>query len=637
MLQEIRKHSGNIVIKIILSVIGVSFVAVGIIDVFRLMTDVPPVAKIGRFKISFQDFYQEYWKALTRARQKNPNLSKDEAENILPKELLETMITQKVLQLEPNKRGIVVPDRMIIDTIRSLPFCQVNGKFDLNSFQRFLAATGMSAGKLMDNLKQEMRIQQLIVPASQGARLNQGYIDLLVDTLSRKKNFNVVLIPWDRVPESKPTESDLEEWVSKHQEKYELPDQRTVEVLWLDHKVLGKQLPLTEEKIRQEYETRKEEWTTPAQREMYRMEFESEADAKDAKKIFAGKPLTKEAVAKALPHVELVPLQVREIPAENADVVLGLSGGEALLAHEEKWTLYVMLKHEPEVAKPFEKVRSEVEQALRAKRVQASINGIKDKIEDALAAGKTVEEIAKDTPLKAVTLTGLTPENIEEQVHKAFGEQSNEALTKLITMQAFALEKGEESPFEDAAGASLIVKIVDIRARHLPEMAEIHDKAQADWIEHRRQQSARELAFTLFGKVTSPDDWAKALKKSKLKAQAITVSRLDCEAGTSDLNKTFGGSAIQELLLSASNTVDFVLTKDQQIAAVFVGAAQSDAVAALDSSHTQQKERIRETLNASLPEEFSHLLMESIQATYKIKINQKSIDKVVKTRTGEEA
>lgn len=635
MLQEIRKHSGNIVIKGILSLIGASFVAVGVIDVFRIMSEVPPVAKIGRLKVSFPDFYEAYRRALMEVRRRDPVLSKDQVEHFLPQKVLDELIIQQVLRREPDRQSLVIPDQVVVDQIHAL--CSVNGKYDPERFRQILGMMRMTPAQLMDNIRQSLKLQQLLGPVSRGMCFNAHYVDALVNTLGHRKNFEVAYIPWDRIPEQTPTHDDLAEWVAKNRERYELPDQRVVEVIVLDHKVLGDRFPVTEAEIRQEYEARRSEWTTPAEREIYRMAFTSEADAKDVKKIFGGKTMTRKDVAKAFPKIELTPVELQEMLKEDAEMVQELGGGEAVgpFLRGEKWVVYGVLKCVPEQVKPFEEVKQDVEREVRLQRVRTEIGSIKDAIEDALAEGKTVEEIAKEYPLSLVPIPNITEKDAAEKIGEALegqikDEAGREAIVNFATSQAFRLEKGEESSFEDVAAWSVVVRSVDLIPAHLPEMKDIEARVRTDWIQRRRQQSANEFAFALFGKVQTEAEWEKALKKSGLKAQHIAASRLDYERGTSDLNKTFSGNVVNQLLLSARHSVALVPTSDGQFAAVFVSQPESDVVSALDSEKVEQQERIRKMLNQRVSDEFSQLLVDSIQATYKIKKNQKSIEKVVK-------
>lgn len=635
MLQEIRKRSGSIVIKGILSLIGASFVVGGMIGVFHMMSELPPVAKVGRSKIFFQDFYEAYRRALAHARRKNSVLSKDQTENILPQKILDELIMQQVLRLEPNRRGFVVPDQMIIDQVHAL--CTVDGKYDPERLKQFLGMMRMTPAQLMEQIRQNLKLQQLLAPVSMGMYLNTPYVDLLVDTLGHQKNFEIVLIPWERVPDPQPKDDDLKEWLAKSKERYEVPDQRSVEVVVLDHKALGQRLPISEAEIRQEYEARQAEWTTPAEREVYKIEFNSEADAKDAKKIFQGKKISAKDVAKALPKVKLTPVEVRDLPKEDAEMVLGLGKGEAFgPSHQgEKWVVYCVLGFVPEKVKSLDDVKTEVEQGLRLQKVRAEIDSIKDKIEDALAGGKTVQEISEEYPLKAIFVSGITKEEAKEKVGHAFKKQNEnmevpEAAIDFVTNQAFCLEKGEESAFEDISDQSMIVRMIGLTPRHLPEMKEIKDRVQADWIQYRRRQSANELAFTLFGKANTIEEWNKAQRKSGLKVRHVTTSRLDCENGTSDLNKMFSGSVVNQLLLSASNSVNFVMTTNKQVAAVFSRTPRRDIVSTLDSKKTEQKTKVRQILGQNMSEEMTQLLVDSIQATYKVKINQKSVDRVIK-------
>ena len=94
------------------------------------------------------------------------------------------------------------------------------------------------------------------------------------------------------------------------------------------------------------------------------------------------------------------------------------------------------------------------------------------KMEDELAGGSTLKEIAGKLGLKLETKAGL---------HK-----DDEDFSVLFLQTAFDKDKGQVTDlvFDEKNGEDFVIEVTDVRPARIPELKEIKDKVVAAWKEH---------------------------------------------------------------------------------------------------------------------------------------------------------
>lgn len=626
MLQKIRDRSGSLIIKVILSIIGASFVVFGIADIVRIITATPPVVKMGKVKISFQEFYTKYQSHLAHLKREEKTITKDLLEQ-LPTEILQNLINTQIMVHEPNRLGILAPQSIVTLYIQSIPAFQKNNSFDEETFRNTVQYIGLSPRAFITNIEQEIKQQQFLQPLISGIRLNTPYMDFLMNIIYCKKNFEIIMAPELTSKKLEPSDKALEKWVKRHHDQYIMPAQRNIDIILLDHKILEEGLPLEKEELEKAYQDKKEEWTIPEQREVYTLEFKSESDALDAKKLFSDK-ISIEKIKKSIPGVDFKRIENTDIPSNIAPIVFNLVEGDSYgpVSVNGQWVIYAVIKFIPAQVKKFEDVSSEIENDIRKSKLNLKIDNIKDQIEDGFASGQSFEEMAQKFPLKRLSISGITEENIRE---KLIEKGLEEEVVKNISTQIFNLEKGEDSPFFDIAHQSYILCIRDIKEKHLPDLEEIKPQVKADWIKNEKQKKAFEWYSSKFGSVDSAKTWNEIIKKDSFKVQKFSISRFDIMTKTPEISKIFDTTTLDRLMLLKKNSVEFLETSDEKIAIVFVKGSKPDMTRVLDNQKINIQEKIQKALLEGVSSDSILLIRDSIKNTYTIKINKKSVDKII--------
>ncbi|MDR2464292.1 MAG: SurA N-terminal domain-containing protein [Holosporales bacterium] len=620
MLQKIREHSGSLVVKIILSVIGASFIVFGITDVVRILTATPPVAKVGSMKIHFQDFYTIYQRYVSSLRRSNEKLS-SEVLQTAQKEVLDHLINELILEYEPDKLGVVVPQSVVTRYITNIPVFLKNGVFDAEVFKTTLQRVGMNPKSFASDISKQLKHQQFLTPMTSGIILNNRYIDFLMDVIFRKRRFEVVIVPERANKKSEPTQKNLEIWLMEHPEKYQIPEQRDIKIVTLEHSVVQDKISVSKENIAEEIVSN--QGGVIEHKEVRALSFDSESLGHEAKFVVT-KERDADKIKAAFPETDFNVIDSSLLPKDVAECINGLAKWESYgpILVKGKWVVYVVTNIQMETVPAL----SSEESTLRIKKrnLPFAVEGIKDQIDDAIAAGQSFDEMSGNFPIKIADIKGVTRKNIEEKLSSF---DSN--VRKVIVDQTFALPKNGESSFIDVNDVSVMVVVTDVTEAHAPKLGEVQYDVTADWLASEKHKNAYEWAYNAFGRAQDdPTLWPILVTKHGIKTQNFEVSRFDAQSEQSGISTLFNQKTIDRIFLIKTHSVDYVETKDGNIAVVFVCTLNAGQQNALDTGIIEKRNSVRESLTRGVQSDATNLVLHGIKSTKKVKIAQKSIDRL---------
>ncbi|MDR1907502.1 MAG: SurA N-terminal domain-containing protein [Holosporales bacterium] len=626
MLQQIRARSGSLVIKIVLSIIGASFVVFGVADIVRIIMATPPVAKMGKLSISFDEFYTSYQRYFAHLMQQEQKVPEAVIANA-PNEVLKQLIAAKIIECEPERLGILAPSSVVDNYIKNVPYFQKDGQFDGDQFAQALTRLGTFPQEFMRNINKQLVQQQFLLPLTSGAVLNTPYIDLLMSAVRCKKHFEIVEVPGSAIKASEPSEQKLEAWLKDHSDQYCVPEQRNISVLLVDHEAIVSTITVSERDVNEEMNARQ----TQAHdvRDVCAFAFDSESDAIDGQKII----LTEKSVdkiKKVLPGVGIFSVDMTTLPANIADVITGLSEWESWgpLAAGKQYIVYVVTKitKNPVVAVKREDVVLE----LKKRKLPAKVEHIKDQIDDALASGKTIGELKSQFPVKVVDVSGISEENCKEKLE---GAGLDEKVRDAVMGQVFSLEKNSDSLFADVPNYSVMVRITDVVAKHEPKLAAVKDKVRADWMKHDARNKSFDWASAEFGNVHDDHTlWAPSVARLKLNVKKLAASRLDLLTSQHELSKIFSHSSVERLMLQKKHSVAYMDTTDGRVVVVFVADTSYDASDALNTSKVELQERFRKMIEEQAKTDCVHIVRDSVVESYNVKVNEKVLKMATRRR-----
>jgi len=260
------------------------------------------------------------------------------------------------------------------------------------------------------------------------------------------------------------------------------------------------------DKLKKEYDLRKDEFEVPERREILQILAPSEDKAKEAEAaVGAGKDW--QEVATSLGQdpdtTDLGLLNRREIPHELGDVAFELPVGQ--LSQPIKtpfgWHLLKIAKIEPAATQSFEEARPQLEAEMKLQDASDRLDKIGTQADDGLAGGAPLADVAVKFRLKATTIAATDEGGHDPQGNAVALPVASDEVLKSV----FATGQGETSRIIETKNGSIFAihvdKVTPPQVRPLPE---VRDKAVAAWQAERRKESATLQAEALAATV-KPD------------------------------------------------------------------------------------------------------------------------------------
>ena len=227
------------------------------------------VAKVGRERITAVEFDRQYRAQVERYRQMYQGNFSPELERALdlPKNVLDSMI-ERMLRLEAAKRmNLTVSDQELAEKIVTLPFFQESGQFiGREKYERMLRGNGISPERFEEELREDILLQKygdlvkasVVVPESEILREYAVRND--------KATIEYILVPASRIESNaQPSDSDLQQYLDKHKDRYRTPVQRRVKYLLVDKAKIRQKIKPSDADLTAEYEKRKDSLSVPEQ------------------------------------------------------------------------------------------------------------------------------------------------------------------------------------------------------------------------------------------------------------------------------------------------------------------------------------------------------------------------------------
>ena len=300
MLQTIRENSQGIIAKVIVGLIVITFALFGVESLVSLGGGSGAPATVNGEEISEQQLYQgvELQRRQILAQMgenADPTLLDD---GLISNMVLEGLIEQTVLVQAAEEQGMAFSDRMIDQLILSTPAFQLDGKFSREQFELALRSSGFTPITYRQLLRQEKLIEQqraaylmsafaLDDEVKQVLALDRQTRDVSFFTLSADKVRNALEI----------SDAQIAERFEQTQAQYMTDEQVELEYLLLDQADLVKELEVSDDELRQQYQVMLDNYSAEEMRQAAHILIEVSEDQDDATALAKAEALSQRLAA----------------------------------------------------------------------------------------------------------------------------------------------------------------------------------------------------------------------------------------------------------------------------------------------------------------------------------------------------
>jgi peptidyl-prolyl cis-trans isomerase D len=430
MLRGIKNAStgriGKAIMTVVLGLLALSFAIWGVGDIFRGF-GLSALAKVGKTEIGIEQFRQIYNDRLQQiSRDAGRPISMDQARAFgLDRQILGQLVAETALDERARQMGLNISDADVANAIMSDPsFRGFNGGFDRSRFEAIIRQAGYTEPRYVAEQRKQMLRRQIVNTVAGEVTVPKAAVEAAYRYDNEERAIEYVVLDRSQAgTTAPPTPEELAKYFDERKGQFRAPEYRKVVLVVVTPAEMAKWETINDEDARRIYEERKARYTTPEQRHVQQIMFPNAEEAQAAAaKIAQGTAF--DAVAKERGMSE-ADIDLGTIPKSGiidqavADAAFALKEGEVSAPVKGRFgtVLVHVLKIQPGATQTYEQVANVIKGDIALEQARAQIAGIRDKLEDARAGGKTLAEAAEELKLatrnvEAVDRNGRTPEGV---------------------------------------------------------------------------------------------------------------------------------------------------------------------------------------------------------------------------------
>lgn len=465
------------------------------------------VATVGDKSITVDEYYREVQTTIRLVSQNfGLALNGEQAQALgLPQNILNQLIDSRVLENEATRLGLSAGDALVTERLRIDPsFTGISGGFDRELYRDTVSQMGMSEQDFETLLRDELAAGLLRTAFATGVTEQTAAADTLLLTSAQTRDITwstlTTAVLTDPLPAA--TEAELTAFYEANAAAYTLPQSKAISYAALTPAMLQSAIEIDEATLRDLYAQRDADYNRPERRLVERLVF-FDAAAADAvlTRITAGEIDFDAAVEDrglTLNDVDLGDVAQSDLgaagdgvfAAETGDVVgpLDTNLGPAL------FRINAILTAE---SVSFEEAEEELRAELAADRARRMIASSLESLNDLLAGGASVQDLAANSDLELGSLN-WTADSIDGMA--AYPE---------VRDAAEAAQVGDYPEIIRLADGGVIALSVDeIIAPQLQPLADVRAQVETDLDASRLQAAVIDYAGALADSMDADTDFA---------------------------------------------------------------------------------------------------------------------------------
>ena len=495
MLQSFRHLAKSAFFKALLVLLVGSFAVWGIGDIFRGRPHQEAAIEVGPLSISFEELDNRFRLELMRLTYETKRqITPPEAVGFgLRDRTVNLMAQQALFNLEARRVGLLVPVEPALAEIHASPqFMDEKGQFDPRRFQLLLNEMRMSEPQYLELLRNESAREQLVLNLAAGARAPESLLRELYRGQAETRTVEVWAIKAaDQPVDAAPSDGVLLRYYQDHNKDYQTPETRDFTLIHLSVDAMASGIAVTDADLAAAYESRKDGLATAEQRDLEQVLVDDDKTAAAIENaVKGGLSLAAAAEKHGATVTTLTKVVATELPPELQKAVFGLAKGEVSppLQSALGYHLIKVTGITPRTVPSFAEAKSRVLTELRRERAEEQFQEELNRLDDALASGQKIEEVAAKVDLKTVSLKAIPSTTLTIVGFK------DEAAKKII-VEAFKLDQGDNSGLIELPNGDYAALRVDgVKPKGPKPFDTVKAEVTAAYLHQQKMQKAKEVA-----------------------------------------------------------------------------------------------------------------------------------------------
>ena len=615
MISTFSKMHNSLFTKIILSVTALSFMSLfGVSGYINTANSNKPVIKVDDLEISQSEFNFMLQKELAKLKEMDSE-SPEEAEAQkaeISAELAKIKLDDLLLENTMKKFKVDVSDNLISQIIQISPQFMNNGQFDREMYKWYLNKNNMTEQDLIAEIKRNIGRKILIETQISGFNVPEVLQKQMQKVLGQRRTFKYIKLAHDAAKvERQPSQEELDQYYEDFNEEFRIPEKRDIKILSLPLETIENSINVSDDDINTYYKEHIEEYEQPEKRHVLQMVFENEADAKNAMTKLSSKDfmdVAKES-GQSEEDTDFGEVAKSDLSDDLAHIVFSLNKGQTSQPENinGSWQILKVTDIVPANITPREQANAQIKKTIQEEKAYDGSYELMTRLEDKLGAGSSLEDIANEFNISLADIKNLSEDG--------FSDNTNPHLADLLKNKdvidaAFSYNAGEISQTIEGDDGLIIVEVEKIHESHIQPENEVVDKITKLWLESEKVSITQELADNINHDLEAGDTLKEVADRYKLpvmKTMPITRGETFADLNFNDMKNLFSTDKGEVKIIQHGE--DYLIAASNEIYDDSASLTQED------------KEFLKQALQAEMTQEMSDALLHGYAKDYKVEVN----------------
>lgn len=465
------------------------------------------IATVGDTEVDMDDYYRALQQDLRgfQAQTGQPLPLSQALQFGIDQNVRARLITGAALDNETNRIGLSIGDERVgREVLANTAFQGLDGKFDRAGYSQALDRAGLTEAEYEDSIRIETARSILQGAIQKGVKAPDAMTNAFLDFSLERRDFTWVRLDrnnlTDVVPE--PTDAQLQTFYETNAAEFTEPEKKRLTYIWVTPEMIVGDIEVPETDLLEEYNKRLDEYSKPERRLVERLIYPNAEDIAAAKaRLDAGEATFEELVTErglTLLDVDLGDQSVEELE-DAGEAIFALDGPGVVGPIQTNLgpALYRMNGILAATEITLDEVRQQLQNELALDRARRQINaGISD-IDDLLAGGATMQEVADETNLQL------------SQIDWSEGDSDGIANYTAFRDAAAAVKEGDYAEMlELDDGGIFALEFVETIAPALNPINTVMSDVITGWENQEIEQRLTTLATDMLARIKDGEDLA---------------------------------------------------------------------------------------------------------------------------------
>lgn len=615
MLQSLRSSVGSIFIKVLFGLLVLSFAVWGIGDSYFGGNVGNTVAEVGDREITANQLSTAFRREVERLRPLNIDEQRARQLGVLD-QVLGQIVTLTLFDQAARDMGLAAGENALRQQIK-----RQFGDIGAHEFQNILRNNGTNEQQFLAQLGAGLMRDQYLNSLTQGTTAPKALVEKLYAWRNERRTATFMTIPVDQAsPMREPSQEELETYYKANSANFTAPEYRSLSYVYLDPVEASKDVKISEQKLREIYDERRDTLGTPEKRTVLQMLVPDQTTADKAlDRIRGGEDFVK--VAKDLAGqdesaTKLGTLTMKDLPKQLAEPAFKLSKGQPSDPISGPFGMQILQVTEivAGATPSFDEAKKSLSEDLAKEEGINQVLDLANRLEEALGGGSTLIDAARDLDIKLHKVDAVDSEGRGKSDTPVAGLPPAPFLKS-----AFETASGQDSLLgETANGGFFVINVGSITAPALRPLDTVRAEATKDWKADERWKAARASAKKIVERLNGGAKLADIAGELKSKTQTTdaftrTGDKAPANMPAGLVSQLFGQKEIGKAAMADGVTgVDIA-----QLTGIQAAAADTDK---------KGVETISRTLLTGIANDITAQLGAALRSRHNVSINQSAVD-----------